>query len=102
MYSIVMTTCGRASDCRKLEDTALKKRLAVCVKSFPIKSSYVWKHKVVKDREVLMIFETSLGKVRKLCKELESLHPYDTPVILSFRTNSFSRKADKWLKEVLG
>lgn len=60
----------------------LKKRLIVCANVLKgMESHYVWKGKVKKSKETLVIFKTLASQEKSFLKELSKTHPYEVPFI---------------------
>lgn len=78
----------------------LKRKLIACANMFPINSMYYWKKKLVNDKEHVLLVKTKNNKAKQVQKEIEKLHSYNTPAILSWKFNT-NKKFKKWMnKEV--
>jgi periplasmic divalent cation tolerance protein len=100
-FRIVLVTCGKLSEARKLARTVVDQRLAACVNvsTSAVESVYRWKGKVEVAREYLLIIKTVEKKLAELEKLVAGLHSYDTPEFLVLPVVSGSRKYLDWLAE---
>lgn len=80
----------------KISETLLKKRIAACANIFPIESIYLWKGKIEKAKEFVLIAKTSEKNFGKLKKEVERIHPYEVPCIVKIPVQANEEYA-KWL-----
>src|ERR1041385_6374216 len=86
-FSIVLSTAPSLALARGLERPGLKSKLAACVNLVPrLESHYWWKGALEKSSEILMIIKTSNRNLAALEEVLRTGHPYDTPEILSLRS----------------
>jgi len=79
---IVLTTCSGRTAVRRITDALLRDRLAACIQAVPIASTYRWKGKIVRDREILLLIKTRAALYRKVEARIRSLHSYSVPEIL--------------------
>jgi len=76
----------------------IQKRLAGCVLAMPVGSTYRWKGKVEDTKEVLAVFKTTSGNVKRLMKFIEAHHPYDVPFVATVSLGQVSKKYLKWIE----
>jgi periplasmic divalent cation tolerance protein len=98
MHKIVFVTCPDQKTSDNIAETLLEKNLAACVNSTGVKSSYWWKGKIQKNKEVLMIIKTTKKNLKKLEKTIKSLHPYEVCEIVSFDIKG-STEYLKWIDD---
>jgi periplasmic divalent cation tolerance protein len=85
----------------KLSKLLLQKRLTGCVVTFPARSTYHWKGKVVNEKEYIILTKTAKRSVKKLIATVSKIHPYEVPCIieLSARANdTYVRWLERELK----
>ena len=89
---IVLVTCGKLSEARRIARAAVKSRLAACVNIFltPVESTYRWKNSVEVSREFLLMIKTAAGRLAELERLVHRLHSYEVPefVVLSIASGS--------------
>jgi periplasmic divalent cation tolerance protein len=75
-------------------------RYAACANiAAPVESIYWWKNEVETATEVLVFFKTTADHFSAFQKKLRSLHPYDTPEIISFRVADGLPEYLRWVTE---
>lgn len=78
----------------------LEKRLIACANIFPVDSKFLWKSKIQRAREWMLIAKTQNNKFKKLVEEVKRHHPYEVPVIEKIDADS-NAECVKWLREEL-
>ena len=101
---VVLVTCGRMSEARKIAQSVVAKRLAACVNilSAPVHSIYRWQGKVERGKEFLLIMKTTAPRLRALEKEVVGLHSYDVPEFLVLGVDGGSEGYLRWVHESVG
>ncbi|MRR31828.1 divalent-cation tolerance protein CutA [bacterium] len=99
-FFLVLVTVPNLATARKLARAALDARLVACANVVPaIESHYVWKGKVEKSKEALMIIKTARERLPALESLILRLHPYDTPEIVGFPLAAGTPRYLAWLAE---
>lgn len=99
-FSIVMTACKSESEASKIADSILKKRLAACVKFSPVKSTYWWKGRLERSREVALTIVTVKKNSRKVMDQIRRVHSYETPEIVEVPVLKGDKKYLRWVCDV--
>jgi len=74
--------------------------LAACTNIIPtIYSTYIWKKKIMTDKECSMIVKTSKSKVKKAIKFIVNQHSYECPAVSAFPIESAHTDFQKWINE---
>ena len=95
---IVLTTCAEKTDAERLARALVAGRLAACVSVVPqVRSFYHWKGEIESSEEFLLIVKSSRDLFPALCAEMEKLHPYEVPEILSLDATA-SAAYGAWLQ----
>jgi periplasmic divalent cation tolerance protein len=96
---IVLVTCGKVAEARRIARSVVEKRLAACVNIVvgPVESVYRWKNKVEKAREWLLVMKTPAKRLPALEKEVKRLHSYDVPEFIALPVSTGSREYLGWL-----
>ena len=81
-----------------LTTALLKQRLIACVNSFPISSTYWWKGKITKSKEVVTLLKTTSKNKEKVKSYLIKHHPYDTPCILELPIKA-TKAYESWIQK---
>jgi periplasmic divalent cation tolerance protein len=64
-----------------------------------VDSIYWWKGEVETASEVMVFFKTTAARFPAFQEKLKSLHPYETPEIISFRIDHGSPEYLRWVAE---
>ena len=93
-------TFGSLKEARRLGGKLVKNKLAACTNIIPtIYSTYVWKKKIMTDKECSMIVKTSKSKVKKAIKFIVNQHSYECPAVSAFPIESAHTDFQKWINE---
>lgn len=95
---LITTPAGRIATSmgRKL----VEERLAACVNIVPrVESVFLWKGRICREKESLMILKTVRRRFKSLEKRVMQLHPYSVPEIISLPIRSGSAGYLKWVRE---
>ena len=98
---VVLVTCGTLTEGRRIALKVLKKRLVACVNIVlsPVVSFYIWKGKIERAREYLLVIKTTAKRLADLQREVERLHSYEVPEFLVLPVSSGSPHYLSWLTE---
>ena len=81
-YGLVLTTVADAEGARGLAEGLLEQRLAACVQTLPIHSTYRWKGAVQNEAEQLLLIKTKAALYPEVEAYLRARHSYETPEIV--------------------
>jgi len=100
-FRVVLVTCGTLTEARRIARKVVGKRLAACVNIVlcPAESYYLWKGKLEKAREYLLIMKTTSARLAGLESEVKRLHSYDLPEFIVLPIVAGSRAYLGWLQE---
>ena len=98
---IVLVTCGKPAEAKRIARAVVSKRLAACVNlvQSPVGSIYSWRGKVERAREYLLIMKTTEALLGDLEREVERMHSYEVPEFIALRISEGSSKYLSWLSE---
>ena len=99
--SIFLLTCADEKEADRISKVLLKKRLVACVKKFPVNSSFWWKGKIDKSDEIVLLLESIEANFKKVEKEVQKLHSYETFVLFSLPVGQTTNDVENWLKKEL-
>ena len=81
---VVLVTCPTRALARRIAHALVTRRLAACVNVVPgIESTFQWKGKIDRCREVLLVIKTIPARFASLRRAVVSLHPYDVPEVVA-------------------
>ena len=81
-YSIIMTTTDSQEEANRLAELLVMQRLAACVQSTPITSTYTWQKELHRGAEWLLLIKTRANCYKAVQEALLENHTYDTPEII--------------------
>ena len=96
----IYVTFGSLKEARAIAGKLVKNRLAACTNIIPlIYSTYVWKKKIMVDKECSMIIKTSKSKVKAAIKFIVKEHSYDCPAVTAFPIKFTHKDFKNWIIE---
>ena len=97
---IALCTFPDAETARRIVKEIVDLRLAACGNVLSqIHSIYHWQGKVESSDEALVIFKLAANRYPEFESKLRSLHPYDTPEIISCKIDNGSPEYLRWVAE---
>jgi periplasmic divalent cation tolerance protein len=97
---VVLVTAPDLKAARRLADALVGERLAACVTAVPgARSTYRWKGKVERAREVVLMIKTRASLAKRLERRVRELHPYEVPEILALPVASGEARYLRWIGE---
>ena len=81
-YSVILTTTGSQQEANQLSELLVREKLAACVQSLPITSTYTWKGQLTQDSEWLLLIKTRSDKYKEIEALILTHHSYDVPEII--------------------
>jgi periplasmic divalent cation tolerance protein len=98
-YCTVVTTTDNKKNAETIARTLLEEKLAACVQSFDIVSTYRWQGEIVTSKEIRLEIKTKCALFSTLKERIETLHSYDVPEILSFAISDANLDYLRWIDE---
>ena len=81
---VVLVTCPTAAVARRIAREVVLQRLCACVNLLPrVESVFVWKGKLERCRELLLLIKTTAGRFEALQRAVINLHPYEVPEVIA-------------------
>jgi len=81
-HIIVTTTIGTEAEATALAESIVRARLASCVQTHPIHSTYWWKGKMESGNEIMLACKTRAALAAPLQDHIKAHHPYELPEIV--------------------
>jgi periplasmic divalent cation tolerance protein len=76
----------------------LDERLIACANILPaMRSLYAWQGERGEAAEVGVLFKTDASALDRATARLAEIHPYDTPAVLGWRTDTAAKPTAEWL-----
>lgn len=99
---LVLTTCESTERADALADKLVGDRLAACVNAVPrISSTYLWKGKLHRDEEVLLLIKTTEAGFHAVEQAVKTLSTYELPEIVAVPIHAGSAEYLAWLNASL-
>jgi periplasmic divalent cation tolerance protein len=67
----------------------------------PMRSLYVWRGERGESQEVGVLFKTDASLLDQATARLAEIHPYETPAVLGWRTDTAAQATRAWLRELV-
>ena len=98
--TLTITSCA-PDDAPTLATRLLDSQLVACVSVVPgVQSHYRWQGEVQRDQESLLLIKTPSDRVDAMTETLLSVHPYDTPEVVTFEADQVSKGYLAWALSV--
>ena len=96
---VVFTTTGSNDQAQEIATVLVEEKLAACVSIIPsILSIYLWKGKICRDAENLLLIKTSSHLFERLRKKLRQIHQYELPEIIALPVKAGDPDYLKWIE----
>lgn len=95
----VLTSVANQQQADALARAAVEQRLAACVQTEDIRSTYRWQGAIECEAEVRLMFKTTRRLYPALEALLLELHPYELPAIFALPVTEASAGYVTWLEE---
>jgi periplasmic divalent cation tolerance protein len=100
--NIVLCTVPNSDTADHIASLLINSRLAACVNVLPhIASYYMWKGKLEKDQEYLLIIKSHQAKFEALKKKIHEHHPYNIPEIIQIDITDGNRSYLEWMDKAI-
>ena len=98
---VVLVMCRTLTEGRRIARGVVSNRLAACVNIVlsPAESFYMWKGKLEKAREYLLVMKTGTKHLAELENEVQRLHSYEVPEFIALPITEGSKKYLSWLEK---
>ena len=97
-FAIILTTASGEEEGRSIANTLVEKRLAACVNIIPkISSVYRWEGQIQSETEVLLLIKTTKDLEAEVYREVQAVHSYDTPELITLPITNGSEPYLDWL-----
>jgi periplasmic divalent cation tolerance protein len=99
---VIFVTCESYKEGEKIAEVLLNKKLSACVNIIDnISSLFIWKERIEKEREVLLLIKTKKDLVDNVISAVKEVHSYEVPEIIALPILSGSSEYLSWIKEVV-
>jgi periplasmic divalent cation tolerance protein len=92
-----MTTTNSQEEANRLAEMLVRTRLAACVQSTPITSTYTWQGELARESEWLLLIKTRAERYELVQDALQKAHSYETPEIIQVPIDRGSPSYLAWI-----
>lgn len=96
-HIVVHTTCPTEEQANQLANALVEQKLAACVQTCPVHSTYRWYGTIEKAPEIQLQIKTTAVHYEAIERLILASHPYETPEILAFAVVQGSGAYLAWL-----
>lgn len=94
---VILSTASTGEEARRIAHALVEARVAACVQTMPITSTYRWKGAIEESGEVLLLIKTRAGFFEAVEKAILAIHSYEVPEILALETCANHAPYAHWL-----
>lgn len=98
-----LVTCRDRREAQRIARRLVGERLAACVNilSAPVQSVYLWKGKMERAQEILLVVKTTRRLFQRMERRVRELHSYDVPEVIGLAISRGSRAYLRWMEEAV-
>ena len=97
-FAIILTTASAVEEGQSIANILVEKELAACVNIIPnISSVYRWEGQIQSESEVLLLIKTTKDLEAAVYLEVQKVHSYDTPELITLPITNGSETYLDWL-----
>lgn len=97
-FIIIYCTVPNKKEGQDIAKTLLKSNLAACINLIDkVESIYSWDHKIMQEKEALMIIKTRKDFFEQIRKFIKELHSYTVPEIVSVDITQADETYLRWI-----
>jgi len=98
MSALIWSPFADEDSAARVAGQLLDERLIACANILaPMRSLYVWQGERGEAAEIGVLFKTDASVLDRATARLAELHPYDTPAVLGWRTDTAAKPTAEWL-----
>ena len=94
---LIISTFPNRENAVKISKFLIENKLAACVNIFPCESIFFWENKLNEEKEYIVFIKTRKNLFENIKNEIEKMHPYSIPEIISFKIKNVNENYSKWL-----
>jgi len=101
MSALIWSSFADADSAARVAGQLLDERLIACANILPpMRSLYTWQGERGEAVEVGVLFKTDASLLDQATARMAEIHPYETPAVLGWRTDTAAPATWAWLREL--
>jgi periplasmic divalent cation tolerance protein len=100
-YSMMLSTTSNRPEAERIAGVLVEQGLAACVQLMSVDSVYLWKGKIEKTGEILLLIKTRSDHVDKAILAIKAAHSYEVPEIIAVPIESGLPEYLAWIDETI-
>ncbi|XP_010876547.1 protein CutA homolog isoform X1 [Esox lucius] len=101
-HSVLLINCPNEQIAKDIGRAIMERRMAASINFLPrTYTMYYWRGEIQESTEILMLVKTRTSKIERLTDYVKSVHPYETPELLTFPVEGGSLPYMKWMDEAV-
>ncbi len=97
----VSIACGSNAEANMLARLLIERKLAACVQSHPITSTYAWRGTIETSAEIMLIAKTLTPKLPDIETLVKQHHSYEVPEVLAQPVVWANAAYETWLRDTI-
>jgi uncharacterized protein involved in tolerance to divalent cations len=98
---IVSIACGSDAEAQTLARLLVEQKLAACVQSHAITSTYVWRGAIETSAEIMLTAKTLTPRLPDIEAMVKTHHSYEVPEILAQPVTWANAAYEAWLRDTI-
>ena len=98
-YCVILTTAGSREEADRLSEWLVSSKLAACVQITRVDSCYIWKGKLTREAEYLLLIKTAAHLYAKVETAILEKHSYEIPEIIQLPVTRGLERYFNWITE---
>lgn len=99
-YVVILVTAESGREAEKITKRLLKEKCAACINIIHrVNSHFLWKGKIEKANESLLIIKTKKSYLKKVIKLVKKIHSYEIPEIVALPVVGGNKNYLNWIEK---
>lgn len=101
-YVVILVTAGSEEEGRKIAKRLLKEKCAACINIISrVDSHFLWKGKIERVNEALLVVKTKKPYLKKVTKLVKELHSYEVSEVIALPIIGGNKNYLDWIEREL-
>ena len=100
MNVVILITCVNKREANRISKHLIQQKLVACVNLVEkVRSVFWWQGRIDSASEVLLIAKSRKSLIRKIVKQVKSLHSYKVPEVIALPIVAGNKDYINWINE---